>query len=200
MQRFEPHTRFLLRGSALLIGLLTLWWFVLLDPMLYLLKGAAGGFIRIDENASGDWTVRVPLEKTLPATELQPVARQLHSIYFDIPRTDAITFTFSLLVYWAIVLATPNWWRSLRPLLIGTVLMCCAELGLLLVFARITAGGAASQLGGYPDVAGKWIRNFGVYLVVNVLPYAVPFVVALSVHRALRQEVFALSSIHGQRP
>jgi hypothetical protein len=192
MRAFEPQTRFLLRGSTLLIGLLTLWWFVLLGPMLYLLKSAAGGFVLIEENPSGDWTLRVPLEKTLPATPQQPVARQIRSVDFDMPRSDAITFTFSLPVYWAIILAAPGVRRNLRPLLLGTALMSAVELALLLAFAQITARGAASQLAGTEDAAGKWVHQVGIYLVVNVLPYAVPFVIALSLHRELRGEVFSL--------
>ena len=76
MLKLKPQTRFLLRGSVLLVGLLSLWWFLLLSPMLYLLKGAAGAFLLIQENPSGDWTLRVPLEKALPATPQQPVAQQ----------------------------------------------------------------------------------------------------------------------------
>jgi hypothetical protein len=190
MQGFELQTRFLLRGSALLIGLLTLWWFVLLGPMLYLLKGAAGTFMLIEESPSGDWTLRVPLERILPATPQQPVAQQIHSIYFDMSRTDAIAFTFSLPVYWAIILAAPGVRRNLRSLLLGTALMSAVEIALLLVFAQIAARNVASQLAGTEDAAGKWIRHVGEYLVVGVVPYAVPFVVALSLHRELRGEVF----------
>ena len=96
MQKLKPQTRFLLRGSALLIGLLTLWWFVMLNPLLSTLE-AAGGMLGalvlggrsgelIHENPSGDWSFRVPLEKTIPATAGQP-AQQLHSIDFDMPRS-----------------------------------------------------------------------------------------------------------------
>jgi hypothetical protein len=190
MPAFEPQTRFLLRGSALLIGLLTLWWFLLLSPMLYLLKSAAGAFLLIEQTPSQDWTVRVPLERTLPATPQQPVAQQIHSIEFDLARTDAIAFTFSLPVYWAIILAAPGGRRSLRPLLLGSAVMSTVELVMLLVFAQITASSVASQLAGAEDAAGKWIRHVGEYLIVSVLPYVVPFVVALSLHRELRGEIF----------
>ncbi len=192
MPALRPQTRFLLRGSALLIGLLTLWWFVLLGPMLYLLKGAAGSFLLIVENPSGDWTLRVPLEQTLPATPQQPVAQQIHSVDFDIRRADAIAFTFSLPVYWAIILAAPGVRRCLRPLLLGTVLMSAVELVLLVVFAQITARNAVSQLGGTADAGGKWVRHVGEYLIISVLPYAVPFVVSLSLHRELRGEIFPM--------
>src|ERR1022692_4904369 len=35
MPKLKPQTRFLLRGSILLVGLLSFWWFLLLSPMLY---------------------------------------------------------------------------------------------------------------------------------------------------------------------
>ena len=121
MPALEPQTRFLLRGSALLIGLLTLWWFALVSPMVYLLKGAAAAFVDIDEHPSGDWTLRVPLDVVLPATPQEPLARQIRSIDFDMSRGDAITFTFSLPVLWAILLAAPA--CKPRLLLLGTVAM-----------------------------------------------------------------------------
>src|SRR5438128_1484275 len=119
MQTLEPHIRFLIRGSGLLIALLTLWWFVLLGPMLYLLKGAAGSFLPIDEQPSGVWTIRVPVEQNLAATREAPVARQLRSMDFDLARADAITFTFSLPVFWGIMLAASGAKRNLQPLLVG---------------------------------------------------------------------------------
>lgn len=190
MPKLKPQTRFLLRGSALLVGLLILWWFLLLSPLLFALKIAAAPFIGMQENPSGNWTLTVPLEKTLPATPQQPVAQQVHSIDFDMPRSDVIAFTFSLPVYWAIILAAPCVRRSLRPLLAGTVLMAVVELAMLLVFAQISAHGTAAQLTGGEDAAAKWARHLGEYLIVSVLPYATPFVVALSLHRELRSEIF----------
>jgi uncharacterized BrkB/YihY/UPF0761 family membrane protein len=194
MPKLKPQTRFLLRGSALLVGLLSLWWFLLLPPMLSVLKGAAGAFLFIQENPSGDWTLRVPLEKTLPATPQQPVAQQVHSIDFDIPRSDVIAFTFSLPVFWAILLAAPGVRRNLRPLLVGTAVMAAVEVAMLLAFAEISARGTAAQLAGNEDAAGKWARQFGEYLLASVLPYATPFVVALSLHRGLGAEIFPWSS------
>ena len=184
----EAQTRFLLRGSALLIGLLALWWFALVNPMLYLLKGAGAAFVEINENPSGDWTLRVPLDMVLPATPQEPLARQIRSIDFDMPRGDAITFTFSLPVLWAILLAAPA--CKLRSLLSGTIAMAAVEVALLLAFAQITGRESASQLAGTDHAVGRWLRHVGVYLTVNVLPYIAPFVVAFTVHRELRDGVF----------
>jgi hypothetical protein len=194
MPKLKPQSRFLLRGSVLLVCLLSLWWFLLLSPMLSMLKGAAGAFLLIQENPSGDWTLRVPLEKTLPATPEQPVAQQVHSIDFDIPRSDVIAFTFSLPVYWAIILAAPGVRRNLRPLLVGTAVMAAVEVAMLLVFAEISARNTAAQLDGGEDAVGKWARQFGVYLLASVLPYATPFMVALWLHRGLRAGIFPWSS------
>jgi hypothetical protein len=190
MPAFEPQVRFLLRGSALLIGLLTVWWLVLLGPMMYMLKGAAQAFVLIRENPTGNWTLRVPLERTLPVTPQRPVALQIRSIEFDLARTDLVGFTFSLPVYWAVLLAAPGVRRSLRPLLLGTALMSGVELILLWGFVQIGARNAAAQYAADNDAVGEWIRQVGEYLVVNVLPYAVPFVIALSLHRELRGEIF----------
>ena len=190
MPALKPQTRFLLRGSALLVGLLALWWFVLLGPMLSVLKDAAGGFLLIAENPDGNWTVRVPLEHTLAATPERP-AQQIHSVDFDIRRSDVVSFTFSLPVFWAIILAAPGVRRCLWPLLLGTGLMCAVELVLLVIFAHITARNAVSQLEGAPDAAGKWARHVGEYLIISVLPFVVPVVVALSLHRELRGQVLS---------
>jgi hypothetical protein len=193
MSKLKPQTRFLLRGSALLVTLLSLWWFLLLPPMLYLLKGAAGVFLPIQETTSGDWTLHVPLEKTLPATPQGP-EQQVHSIDFDVRHSDVIAFTFSLPLYWAIILAAPGVRRNLRALLLGTAVMAAVEVAMMLLFAEISARNTAALLaGGGGDAIAGWARLFGGYLLASVLPYATPFVVALWLHRGLRAEIFPWS-------
>jgi hypothetical protein len=204
MPKLKPQTRFLLRGSALLIGLLTLWWFVLLNPMVAVLEGAGGvlgGWVfggksgeLINENASGGWTFRVPLEMTVPASPEEPLAQQVHSIDFDIPRGDVIAFTFSIPVFWAITLAAPGLRRNVGPLVVGTLLMAGVELLLLLLFAEIAAHKAVAQLTPVSTTVA-WLLHMGEYLTVSVLPYALPFVVALAVHRELRWQIFQGGSV-----
>jgi hypothetical protein len=193
MPKLSPQTRFLLRGSALVIGMLSLWWFLLVGPMLVLLRIAASPFLNIEALPSGNWTLNVPLERTLPATPQQPVVQQIHSIDFDMARADAIAFTFSLPVFWALILAAPGLRRSLRPFLFGTALMGGIELALLFAFAQIAARNAVAQVVGIDDATGKWLRHLGEYLIENVLPYATPFVLALALHPALRDAIFALA-------
>ena len=155
--------------------------------MLDLLRNAAGVFLQIKENPSGDWTVRVPFEKLLPPTAQRPVARQIHFVNFDMPRGDATRFIFSLPVYWAIILAAPGAKRKLRSLLIGTAVMAALEVALLLAFVDLTAHDAISRIQGDPGF--QWGRRLGLYMVSNVLPYMLPFGVALSLHRQLRAQI-----------
>jgi hypothetical protein len=193
MSRLKPQARFLLRGSTLIVAMLSIWWFVLLNPLLAALQIAASPFLHIEETPSRDWTLTVPIEKTLPAMPQQPVAQQIHSIDFDLPRTDVTAFTFSLPVYWALIFAAPGFRRSFRPLLLGTLLMGVVELVLLLVFAQIAAHNTIVQVTGVDDAFGKWLRHLGEYLIENMLPYATPFAVALALHPGLREAIFALA-------
>ena len=195
----QPHARFLVRGSALLILLLVFWWFLLLNPLLFLLRASAGTFGSlilggdsrqfVTETPSGDWRFRVPLEVLAPSLPQHSGPAQIHSIDFDVARPDVNAFTFSLPVYWAIILAAPGIRRSIRPLIFGTILMAILEIVLLLIFVEIGARNAASQLAPQSSLT-KWFLHFGDYLVVSVIPYAAPFLIAISVHRELRSQVF----------
>jgi len=190
MPTLSPQVSFLLRGSGLLIGLLTIWWFALLNPMLYGLRVAASVFVGIEERSSGDWGVRVGLDATIPANDERPQSQTIGSIDFDIPRSDAIAFTFSVPVFWAMILAAPGpIRRRLRPLLLGTIVMASIEVLLLLVFVQVTARNVLAQTYGIESAAGAWGRRLCEYLVVNVLPYVTPVVVALCIDRQLSRAV-----------
>jgi hypothetical protein len=201
MPQLRAPTRFLLRGSALLIGLLALWWLFLLDPMLSGLQGMgnlaarlvfggdSGEFMR--EDSARNWTFRVPKKVIVPASEANPAPQQINSIEFDVARTDVVGFTFSLPVFWALVLAAPGWRRNLRPVLIGTALITLVELILLLTFAatsahRATAAMLSIRMGGFET----WLLRLSDYLTVLVVPYLAPTVIALAVHNELRRNVF----------
>jgi len=109
-------------------------------------------------------------------------------------RSDILMFTFSLPVYWAIILASAKASDTVRALMLGTLVMSGAEIGLLLAYAKITALSAASQLTGDEPVF-EWVRQVQFYLIVNVLPYTSPFIVALSPHSGLRSQGFARDSM-----
>ena len=211
MPELKPQTAFLLRGSALLIGLLTLWNFALQGPMLQTLQavgdlsarivfgGKRGEFMR--ETSPETWTFRVPLGTNLPASPQNPTPRRIDSIDFDLPRPDVSNFTFSLPMFWAIALAAPGWRRNLRPLLIGTGVLAVVELIFLLVFARTWAQKVLIQLSSVP--AGpleSWLLRLSDYMTLNVLPFAAPFAVIFTVHADLRRAVFGWAAPASPEP
>ena len=204
MPESSRYARFLLRGSFLLISLLTLWWLLLLDPMLATLRGSVeifGSLVFGDDSRrlvsvtpTGDWSLHVPLKFTVRNSSQPGGPTEFSSIEFDIARSDAIAFTFSLPVLWAITLAVPGIRRSLRPLVVGTVLMAALEIFMLLAFMEISARNAAMQLGRSVGDVSRWVLHFGDYLVVNVIPYTAPFVIATCVHPGLRNQVIQWQS------
>jgi hypothetical protein len=185
MRPVNPKTQFLLRGSILLIASLTLWWFVLLDPLLLLLRwsveltGGSGQVVGL--TASGDWTFHFT------------AGRQV--VYFDIPREDVRTFTFGLPVFWAIILAAGDLRRALRPLAIGTVFVAALETLMLLATVRLAAHDVAAGMApGAQDAFTAWLVRVGRYLVVGVLPDAMPFLAALALHRGLRSQILPFTA------
>ena len=193
MPALKLQTRFLLRATVLLTGLLIVWWFVLQSPMRALLKASAqacGGLAfgipaskLLTEAANGDWTFEIPLDFSSG-----PV--QYHSINFDLARSDVSAFTFSLPVYWAIMMALPWAWRSRRALIQGTLLMGALEIILLLVFAQILAHKLAAQMAHSQDATTSWLLHFGNSLVLIAIPYVAPFVAAIWLHPELKRQMF----------
>ena len=195
----RPQTRFLLRGSVLLVSFLLIWWFFLVNPLLSFLRGAVevsgsvfyGGAARelVSETPSGDWSFRVPMEIVLPPSPQQPAGALVHSIDFDMPRSDVTAFTFSLPVFWAIVLAAPGIRRALWPLIQGTMLVTILEIVLVVCFVEISAHKVAAQWYPPQGETASWLLRFSEYMVVNVIPYAAPFLIAIALHRELRWQM-----------
>jgi hypothetical protein len=200
MMSLSPATRFLLRGSALVVALLTLWWLSPLNPLLSLLRQTTLGIgavlapgpstLTITEIDNGDWAFTVPIEATLPRTADRPGALRIHSIDFDLARSDAGAFTFGLPVFWAVMLAAPGLRRNLRPLLWGTLAMALSEVALVLITAETVAHMSLANLLPVQDPMGGWFLRFSQHLTVNSIPYLLPFAVALWVHRELREQIF----------
>jgi hypothetical protein len=199
----SPPARFLLRGSLLIAALLTLWWLVLFNPLLGMLRDASelsGALLfsgpvpfHISETAAGDWTFRVPVDALLR----DGVERRIHSIDFDLARADAGSFTFSLPVFWALMLAAPGLRRNRSALLWGTLLMAALEVALVLITADISAYSSLGQLMRLDDPARRWMLRFAGYLSVNAAPYVLPFAAALWLHRDLRIQILEGSGFAG---
>jgi hypothetical protein len=191
---FNPQVQFLLRGSLLLAAMLTLWWLILLNPLLLFLRIAADiplGWLPgatsadpIRVEPSGDWTCRIPVQAA-------GAGMRIRSIEFTVPRSDVILFTFSLPVYWAIVLAAPAARKAVRPLLWGTALVAAVEVLALVLFVVIAAQTVVAGMRPEADALGHWWREFGNYLTVNVVPPVAPFLIGLSLLPELRSSIFS---------
>ena len=100
------------------------WWFVLQNPMRALLKGSlemCGSLVFgvpgnkfLNAAPNGDWTFEIPIDFTAPGISSNGDLVHYHSVDLHLARSDVSAFTFSLPVYWAIVLATPGAWRNRR--------------------------------------------------------------------------------------
>jgi hypothetical protein len=200
----SPPARFLLRGSVLLAAFLTLWWLVLINPLQSLLQTAAeaGGALLISgrsqltitEAANGDWTFEIPIEPIVPPTPPGAVPQMIYSIAFDLARSDAGGFTFGMPVFWALILAAPELRRNWRSLLAGTSTMAVLEVALLLITVKILAYKSLAQILQSHDPVGSWFLRYSEYLAVNAIPYLLPFAVALTLHRDMREQIFAVSA------
>lgn len=196
----EPQVRLLLRGSALMIVMLAVWWLALRTPMLFLLRVSASIALQLLPRAdsvepimadpSGDWNFHVPIEDTPGTIQKMSGRVKFRAMEFTIPRPDVVLFTFSVPVFWAIVLSAP-WGRSgIRALLWGTALVSLIEVLSLLAHAEMVAYETAAQLHSAAGGLAAWSRELGTRLVVGVIPFASPVLAAVALHGNLRSQIF----------
>ena len=180
----------------LLIVCLGLWWFALREPFLAGLRAGVqavswlAGPEVTGETASGDWSLRVPLERTVANPAAPGGKLQIHSIEFELKRSDLFMFTFSLPVFWALLLAVPVERRYLRAYLAGTALCVAVEVALFFALAETSAQRSAAAVSGPPGAQTQWLLAVSDYLISGVVPYAAPFIIALAVHPGLRAYLF----------
>lgn len=185
--------RFLLRGSLLVTGMLTLWWLALQTPLLAVLRLSedltlrlvhSGSANPISVEASGDWTFWVPVEPSQPSPAAYPAG--INSIEFSMSRSDLVLFTFSLPMYCAIALAAPLARSSLRALISGAAIVTIIEILSMLGFIEITAHSVLLQMLSPTADTSRWPSHFANYLLTQVIPFAAPVLVAVASRRELR--------------
>ena len=192
--------RYSLRAAALFIAMLGLWWLALRTPMLFLLRVSESVALRLVANSdstdpivvdpAGDWNFRVPVEDTSSAVKFR-------SIEFTMSRPDLVLFTFSVPVFWAMVLAAPLGRSGIRALIWGTALVSLVEALSLLAQVEITAYAATAQLHLSTDGLAAWLRDFGGRLVVGATSFATPVLAAIGIHRELRSQIFTYGGQRG---
>ncbi len=184
-------------------AMLALWWAVLRDPMSWALREAAAlplGLVSGVDNedpitldSAGDWVFRMAVDGAAPP-QGATAALRVNSIEFTIPRSEISLFTLSIPLLWAFLLALPATKRTIRPMLLGTAIVGCAEVLSLTVFVELAGHSFVAQ--GHPPASGvaAWLREVTNYLVMNVAPDIVPVLVALAVYPDLRNRIFSSES------
>jgi hypothetical protein len=193
---------FLLRGLVLLPAMLALWWLLLLNPLLDMLRVSAelalraapraGALTRITEEAGGDWAIRMPLPNPLEAAARQMFGSsqgqvKTRFLTLRLPRGLFIRFTMAMPLFWAIVLAAPLGWRTARAMLAGTALLAVLA---LVSSALYVAHTLQQQMPLVTSRAGVFLLDFSHYLNTDALPYVAAIVLALWLHADLRSQVF----------
>lgn len=204
MSAARSHAHLLLRGSLALIALLAIWWFFLIAPLRFVLRYSTdflGGLLfghascaLITAMPSEDWRFCVPVDIVIANHQ------RLNSVEFDMAPAAVAAFTFGLPVYWAVMLAAPRIRRWVRPLVLGTALMEVLEVVLLLVLLKINAYTAVARSAPSEEQAINWFLSFSHYLITSVVPYAAPFLIALSLHRELRWQILGRTGADSHPP
>ncbi|HEX4809610.1 MAG TPA: exosortase H-associated membrane protein [Bryobacteraceae bacterium] len=204
MLAVKARSSLLLRGSAALVLMLGLWWLVLLKPSLFLLRHSTefamrvlmgGGSDQVVSVAdSGDWNFSVPVGISGQYVPQEHRSVNIRSIGCTVTGSDLRAFTFSVPVLWAIFLAAPWRRKSLRPLLIGTVLTGCVQVLSLLLFVDIAAHRGLAVSLQISNSFSTWWMTTGDYLALSVIPFLAPFIIAIALNRDLRTEILNWST------
>jgi hypothetical protein len=200
MPAIRPELRFLLRAAALVTAALALWWLVLRDPMLALLRppaalalrclpGAAPDPITLD--AAGNWNIRVPMFGAGQGrTDAQGRPMRVRYIVLQADPNMLSPVTFGIPAFWAVLLAAPFGRPTWRALATGTVILWLVSVASLLLFL---AWFIDFQLHLVVNPAAAWLLLYAQYLNNYVLPFVAPLVLAVWLNPSLRARIFSLA-------
>jgi hypothetical protein len=194
MTGFVGRSSVVARAVVLLPAMMTLWWFVLKGPSLWvlaklayvplaLLVGPVGQApIRVDAETQA-WTFQVQVNaygRNQQTNETQWVA----TLAFSAEAESMAFFASSWFSYLALALAAGAWRRAEWPkvgrgLGIETVLNVLSVVG----YAYINGYGSVLKTGATAAGGKLWVLEYLYHLIYLVLPFAGPFIVAVSLHR-----------------
>ena len=178
------------RAVAIQLLLLGLWWFVLYQPSLVLLRVTAqipfGLFTaRQDREAlevdpSGEWKFSIPVS---PFVRYGPSGEEtVSAIEFSAPAANVAPFTTAWFVYLGLALNVPLTRANLRRSLIGLAVQTVVSDLALFGYAKINALGIVTNMHRSPDALSLWLAKLAYHIDYLVVPYASPFLVLLATH------------------
>lgn len=202
----NPQSRFLLFALVWFAAVLAIWWMLLLDPMLSALRSASelvlhflpGGseVAQIRIQPDGNWLLRIPLPKAmgkLKSTQKifgyypqdgKPV--KVRSASIPMERQFPALFTVGLPFFWALWFAAPYGPNSLPAFLAGSLVLAIVS---VISFVFYTFCAVAVVLHFTPAGAEGFLLDMGRFLVLNIIPYAGPVLLAIGLNRGIQRLV-----------
>jgi hypothetical protein len=185
-RRVNPQTRFLLRASLYFAGLLAVWWFALLPPLLgwaristdVLLNAVPGAPVQtgVDVRPGGVWVIQAPIRS----------AGRSRNVRLEAPQRLPTQLTIALPLFWAVMLAAPRSRKFGRRLAVGTaILLALPPIGLLIYAAHVV------RIYVYPSAPAlvEYVLAVTDYMASTVAPYIGPVLLALALDEELRLTV-----------
>lgn len=182
------------RAVLLLPAVMTLWWFVLKGPSLWLLAKLAYVPLALLVGPMGQAPVRVDPETQAWTFQVQVNAygrnqqtnetQWVETLAFSAEAESMAFFASSWFSYLALALAAGAWQGAerrgmLRGLGIETVLNVLS----VVAYAYINGYGSVLKTGATAGGGKLWVLEYLYHLIYLVLPFAGPFIVAVSLHR-----------------
>ena len=132
----------------------------------------------------GDWDFHIAFEDIRPDDGVP-----IHNIEFTMERNDAVLFTFSIPVYWAIMLGAGVNRKNLRQFLLGTLVMMAIEAVFLVTHAKSMANIATESWHPNMSELNRWWIAVLDRIVTSVFPFFSPIIMALVFHKDLRKRI-----------
>ncbi len=201
-----PQLRFLLYALLWFTAALAIWWMLLLNPMLSALRAASELFLRflpagevaqITIQPDGNWLLRMPLPESIGKLEStqkffghdrqdgKPV--KVRSVTLPMASEFPALFTVGLPLFWALWAAAPYGPNSLQAMLLGSIALGIAGVISLVIHAFCAA---AVVLHFNPPGIEGFLLQVGDFIVLDVIPYAAPILLAIGLNRGIQRLVF----------
>jgi hypothetical protein len=189
---------------VLLASTLLLWRLVLLPPLLTLSRGAIQSLFRLlpfpgsgsaelisVDGSNGDWVVHASL-LSLSERDLTKQIAGSHEAGVRVQPVMLQCFSVSLPIFWSLALAAWPGKELGRILGVGTLLLVVVnELSLMLFLAHWSNRYFVVAASPWP----AFFLQLAGYCALNVIPYATPLILVISLDRGLRLRVFGESTI-----
>jgi hypothetical protein len=184
----SPQTRFLLRASLSFAGLLIVWWFLLIPPLLTWARVSTDMVLNLLPGATVQTGVTVLPGHVWDIQGPVRVAGQVRNVRVQAEERLARQLTVALPLFWAILIAAPHRRGFWRALAIGSaILLILPAIGLIAYTAHIV------RIYVFPNAPAAVEAVVGAvdYIASTVAPYIGPVLLALGFHPELRSMILA---------